>query len=108
MESYRTNVAVELINRPEGFSDAMDIEGGVDISFSIEFEHRDWGIKSVLISVPDQAPTVQVEIWSDEDTYTEARQLKLTNIQVDTSEAAFGQITPKRLEFYKGKWTLIF
>lgn len=95
--------------------DLIEIKN-VEIEWSIDLTVRSWGIKDLVIIVPDQVIEFDYGVDrydKDEDDYYSAEQTKtvyLKNIKVELdSEIDFNSsIAPKTLEYFKGQWKLIF
>jgi len=83
----------------------------ITLVWSAEFEMREWGIKDIFVSVPDQAIEFETEIWSDgdDDITSETVTARIFNVEADlTGRGDSVLLCPRLLEFYKGKWTLHF
>lgn len=79
----------------------------VHITWKLELELRGWGLKYSVISVPEQI----IEFYVDIEDENEAKLLSVNikDCETDTEAANFdGPVYPRTLQFYKGKWTLIF
>lgn len=78
------------------------------LHWGLEFEVRDWGVKNIMIIVPDQTVLVygnhvNPDTLEDEDVEVE---LELKDIETTTLES--DSISPHEIEYYKGKVTVSF
>jgi hypothetical protein len=78
----------------------------IRLKWSLDFELRSWGVKSVYVTVPDQKVLLVFDRY-DEATDTdvdEEREVLLQNVQVDLDATNWDSgLSPHSLEFYEGK-----
>jgi hypothetical protein len=77
-------------------------DGKAKINWLVEFETREWGIRSANVIVPDQ----DIEIVLDET--ADIAHVKLTDVIVELDAPWSTALAPTDLEFYKGKFTAVF
>ena len=102
---FKTKVDLDLsLDRTDNF----DIETKhMNLRWNLEFEMRQYGVKSFIITVPDQTVTVFLNVWGDENDTEEELTLDINNVIVERNGES-DQLIPSSLEFYKGKWKLVF
>ena len=103
--SFKTQIDLDiLLDR----TDNHDIETKkMNILWNLEFETRQYGLRSFIITVPDQQITLSVNVWGDDEDTHEDVTLDIKDVVIE-EPTTFGSIFPKSLEFYKGKWKLVF
>lgn len=82
----------------------------VQVEWSIDLEMRGWGIKGFGVSVPEQKITVLFTEYNeqlDEDVETEVV-LGVKDVEVEFEGGNRDILAPLALEFFKGKWKLVF
>jgi len=106
IENFKTQVDLDI--SLEGFAN-HDVETKkVEISWDLDIDMRSWGLKDIGLSVPDQKITVLLMIWGeDTDSETEIT-LDVKDVEVVRNSTEFYSLAPQSLEFYKGKWKLVF
>lgn len=107
MNNFKTQVALDLyIDRP---SQNFEIETkNMNLRWNLDLEMREYGIKSFIITVPDQTLNVTLRIWGEEEDSFEELTLELKDVTIEKNEGELGSLVPHTLEFYKGKWKLVF
>jgi hypothetical protein len=73
--------------------------GKINIKYNIEIEARDWGVKSIIITAPEQVLNLDLELQSlkdDEDIVYKSFKINLKNIEIE-NPTTFGQINPTEL-----------
>lgn len=83
----------------------------ITLKWSIDFEMRSWGVKSIYLTVPDQKVVLQYSHYDEAtgEDLEESKEVLLQNVQVEEpSNENFGMILPRTLEFYNGKVTVQF
>lgn len=82
----------------------------VPVTWNLELELRDWGVKSRWITVPDQTIEVDVELYGDDlDAEPEIRTFQVLVKDVTVDELNLGRGVPTSLEFHpRTGWTLVF
>jgi hypothetical protein len=89
------------------------IKGTIDLTWKLEMEARNWGIKSISAIVPNQKINLKYDYIINNDGDTEERRttLEIKNIAIDyeapTSSNGVGFV-PVKLEYYKNKFTAVF
>jgi len=102
---FVTEVTVEVFDDIGLGADFETIK--VPIKWEADFELREWGVKSVDVSVPEQ----RIELYYVDGATGEdvTKPFDLTNVIVDVSGVTFGQsLLPRSLEFSGGQITLVF
>lgn len=108
MYSFTTDgVDLDII----GSSNAEAGGGSCSIKWTLELEIRSYGIKDIMIRVPDQ--TITTSVWRyDEETdeeYPEDITIELKDVKVENdSSMTHGETFPKKVEIYQGKATVEF
>lgn len=105
MNEFKTQVDLDLmLDRKDNY----DIETTkMNLRWNLELEMRQYGIKSFIITVPDQTVTIDLNVWNDDNDTQEQITLEIKDVVVELSGGS-DQLIPSSLEFYKGKWTLNF
>lgn len=82
----------------------------VALKWSVDFEMRNWGIKGVYVSIPDQDIELHHSADNAEgDPEDKVTVVHVTNAQADISGADWGQqLSPQSMDFYQGKWSVTF
>ena len=106
MNNFKTQVDIDItLDR----QDNHDIETKkVNLRWDLELEMRQYGIKSFIITVPDQKINLSVNVWGEDDDSHEDLTLDVKDVIVEIQEGELGSLIPHTLEFYKGKWKLVF
>lgn len=78
------------------------------IKWNASFEAKTWGIKGILIVVPDQTITIQGEDESNESLEVVEISLPIQNIDSSLNTSEYFSISPTSLDYFKGRWTLEF
>lgn len=91
-------------------SEDISISNHSVVEWGMELEMRDWGVKNIGVYVPDQTITISVDYYSDEadEYFSTTKEIQIKDIKTDYELEGGQSISPQTLEFYKGKWTLIF
>lgn len=104
--SFKTQVDLDIMLNRE---DNHDIETKkMNLRWNVEFEMRQYGIKSTIITIPDQQVTLSVNVWGDEDDSYEEVTLDIKDVVIERTGTGFDSLVPQKLEFYKNKWTVTF
>lgn len=105
MNEFKTQVDLDLFL--EGY-DNHDVDTKkVNIRWNLEFDMRSYGVKDMVITVPDQKINVSLTLWGDEeDTYKEIT-LDVKDVIVER-DFVYSSLMPSSLEFSGGKWRLVF
>lgn len=103
MMEFETKVDVEM-----PYEQGVSYKGDATVKWSVEFEVRERGIKDIYIHIPDQTIQVIKVTETEEDDIEEDVELEVKDAQADLLAAGFPAIIPDSLEFYNGKWVLIF
>jgi hypothetical protein len=117
-ETFTCPVAVDISgeNQLLGHEDVSFMKETA-IKWTFELEMREWGVKSVYVSVPDQVINLQYEYFKEEsvpgasdDGYVkEEKQVQITDAQVEgLDRTGFDSLAPQVLEYRDGKWVLDF
>ena len=107
MNEFKTQVDLDLMLNDQGNHDVLTKQ--VNLRWSLELEMRQYGVKSFIVTVPDQTFTVSLNVWGDDDEDTEKEiTLEAKDIQVVMREDGISNMIPSTLECYKGKWRLVF
>lgn len=106
MNSFKTQVDLDLtINRPDNF----EIETKkMNLRWNAEFEMRSYGVKSVIITVPDQQVSLDIRVWGDDEDTFETLTLDIKDVIIERQNEGLEFLIPQTLEFFKGKWKLVF
>jgi len=106
LNNFTTKVALDMM---------LDIEGNynidtanVEINWDLGIDSRSWGLKDIGISVPEQTITVFVTKWTDDVDEEVEMSFDLKDVTIERMESEFFSLAPQSLEFYKGKWKLVF
>ena len=86
----------------------VSYRGDATVKWSVEFEVRERGIKDIIITIPDQYVHAIKITETEDDDIEEDVALEVKDAQADIIAAGLDSIIPDSLEFYNGKWTLIF
>lgn len=115
MYEFKTDVRLSLLDTPpeiltEGRPPFdLDHRALVEIRWSVEFEMREHGIKSIIVSIPPQSIEFEIEREEGEVYDTEEIRIDLTEVSADLSgRPDHDMLIPSYLEFFKGQWTLVF
>jgi len=104
--SFNTQIELDLmLDRKDNYS--IETEK-LHVKWNVEFEMRSFGIKSVIVTVPEQTIDVEVRVWGDDDDTFEQISFDLKDVEVVRESEGFENLIPSKLECYKGKWKLIF
>ena len=112
MTEFKTKIVVEMDYYDIfGLSDVNADDCKAEVKWNFELEMREWGVKSVLVTVPEQIIEIEGEYYSDEDeeycSFT--KKVRLAEVEVNLSEVEWDKcLQPKWIEQYKGKWTMEF
>jgi hypothetical protein len=105
MNNFKTNVDLFV------FLDRTDNHGVESTKFNLrwnlELEMRDYGVKSFIITVPEQTVTIDVTVWGEDGDTVEPLTLEIKNVCIEHS-GRLDQIVPSHLEYIRGQWTLNF
>lgn len=106
MHNFKTKVDLDLmLDRKDNY----DVETKtVEITWDLGLEVRSWGLKDIGVSVPDQKITVLLNIWGDDTDTEEEIVLEIKDVEIERTPGMFYALAPQSLEFYKGKWKLVF
>ena len=118
-DSYLTKVTVDIFGKPPKVSKDVYLEHDftVEVSWNLEEDHRDWGIKSLMPIVPDQEIDLLFKEPTEDEDIEHIINYKMRDVQVrfEVSKEKFLfwpslQIIPDRLEidFNKNRSTLYF
>ena len=106
-------IALGLVDKPEDFEIVRTKK--VNLKWELEFEMRDYGIKAMYVTVPDQEFDIEYEVIVNQEGDTETKQakIKVKNVKVEYNSESFrGVLFPYELDVYtnKGKieWTATF
>jgi hypothetical protein len=106
MESFKTSVNIDI--SLDGYNN-HDVETEtVNLTWDLELEMRNYGIKSFIVTVPDQKITVYLNIWGDDEDTEQEIVLDVKDVEIVRDSKELGSLFPHSLEFYKGKWKLVF
>ncbi len=102
---FKTKVDLDLsLDRGDNF----DIETkNMNLRWNLELEMRQYGVKSFIITVPDQQITVSLNVWGDDEDTQEELTLDIKDVIVERNDVG-DSLIPHALEYYKGKWKLVF
>ena len=102
MWNFETDVTFE-------FENTLLVEDRVKVKWTLELEIREWGIKSFIVTVPEQV--IRFEERNGDDEIPREIVLKNVNVMYITGEEvsmSFPTIAPSVLTIYKGKIELAF
>lgn len=105
MNNFKTRVDLDIMLDRKDNHDVLTKH--VNLRWNAELEMRSYGIKSVIITVPDQTITLDVNVWGDEDDTQEELTLDIKDVLIEHN-GSLETLIPSSLEFYKGKWKLVF
>ncbi|HBI01187.1 MAG TPA: hypothetical protein DDY18_06140 [Flavobacterium sp.] len=105
MHNFKTKVNLELYIENLNNYDLVTKE--VEVNWNLEFEMRDSGVKSFIITVPEQKINVDINVWGEQEDEQKTLTFKLDNVKIEKNEGR-EMIIPSSLEFFKEKWTLVF
>lgn len=105
-ESFKTKVALDLmLDRTDNY----DVETKtVEIVWDLEIDFRSWGLKDIVIGVPSQTINVFLNVWDEVADKEEEISLEIKDVRIERVSDDFSALAPQMLEFYRGKWTLVF
>jgi hypothetical protein len=100
---FKTQVDLDLqLERTDNY----DIETKkINLRWNLELELRQYGVKSVIITVPEQFLRLDINVWGDDtDTYEEMK-LTIKDVEIvrDTDS-----LIPHTLGYFNKKWRLVF
>lgn len=114
MTSFETQVELSIV----GSHEFTGGSGKAKIKWNFEIEMRNYGIKDISITVPDQSIKTVVTKYNEEtdEEYEEEVTLELKNIKVDSTLSGYEKLTsylsggiyPKELEVWRDLATLSF
>lgn len=106
MENFKTSVNIDI--SLDGYGN-HDVETQtVNLTWDLELEMRNYGIKSFIVTVPDQKITVYLNIWGDDEDIEQEIVLDVKDVEIVLDSKELGSLFPHSLELYKGKWKLVF
>lgn len=103
--NFKTKVDLDLMLDRNDNYDVLTKH--INLRWDLEFEMRQYGVKSFIITVPDQSITIDLNIWGDDDDTQEELKFDIKDVLIERSSTS-DSLFPKSLEFYKGKWKLVF
>lgn len=108
MSDMNFTTKVDLMYSKDGWDSEYNAK--VDIKWSLELEARSYGIKSFIVTVPEQDIHFSIvkEGLGEEDDYPEDITIRLTTVAVGEPGEWTGTFAPSALNFYKDKWRLEF
>lgn len=80
----------------------------VNLYWNLELEMRQYGVKSFIITVPDQKLNISLNMWGEAEDFGKEITLDVEDVLIEHDGEFFSSIIPKTLEYYKGKWKLVF
>ena len=105
MNEFKTQVDLDvMLDLPDNHD---IVTKKVNLRWNLELDMRQYGIKSFDISVPDQTLTIDVSIWGEDTDIEKEITLDVKDVLVERNGENDG-LVPNTLEFYKGKWKLVF
>jgi hypothetical protein len=105
MNNFKTKVDLDLSLDRAGNYDVVTEH--VNLRWDLEIEMRQYGIKSFIITVPDQTISVDLNVWGDEEDHQEEIKMEIKDVVVERN-GDFDGLVPRSLEYYKGQWKLVF
>jgi len=104
-ENFKTMVDLEI-----ALDEYDNIETKtIEISWDLGIDMRNWGLKDIGLSVPDQQITVLATIWGDDvDDIEKEIVLDVKDVEIVRNPTDFYSLAPQCLECYKGQWKLVF
>lgn len=104
--SFKTQVELDIL-LPR--TDNHNIETTkMNLRWNLELEVRQYGIKSTIITIPEQKVELSVCVWGDDDDTYENVTLDIKDVIIERSGTGLDSLIPKKLEYFKNKWTLVF
>lgn len=87
-----------------------------DLNWRVSFDTRQWGIKGIYVTCPDQEVSLEIEVdYFDEDndkdldiTLVKSLKIKDVDVELENKVDFNSDISPEKLDFSKKKFTLIF
>lgn len=106
MNTFKTKIQLDIIG------DAFGVKAGsgeIELTWNLELEMREYGVKGFVVSVPDQAVNCEVERYDEEtdEEITETETIELKDVKVELDEIK-GMVVPIRLELWQGRAKLEF
>lgn len=100
MYEFTTEVDINII----GSHNIQSGGGKTKIKWKLELEMREYGIKSFIITVPDQVVTSDVWRYNEEtdEEYAETETIELKDVDVELDNNVLDQLFPIRLELWQG------
>lgn len=84
----------------------------INLTWTLEYELRDWGVKGMYVAVPDQTIEFSYEYFDPTtDGYVpETKKMTVSDVQVEGLDHSTydSHFLPRTLELYNGKWTADF
>lgn len=105
MNEFKTQVDLDLMLNDQGNHDVVTKH--VNLRWNLELEMRQYGVKSFIVTVPDQTFTVSLNIWGDDEDTEKEIVIDVKDVLVE-NDSDLNSLVPHTLSFYKGKWKLIF
>lgn len=118
-ETFRSPVAVEDLYMKQLLGhEEIAFTKETTIQWQLDLEMREWGVKSVYVTVPDQVINLDYEYFQEEsapgagdDGYIkDSKKVQISDVQVEgLDRTGFDGLAPQILEYTSdGKWTLDF
>lgn len=86
--------------------------GKAQVEWHLEMEAREWGVKSFMITVPDQKITLMVDRYNEEtdEEYEEEVTIDVVGCKTEFDDCKINTtvVAPTRLEKYYDKFELLF
>lgn len=103
---FKTQVNLEIqLDR----QDTYEVETQkANLRWNLDLAVRQYGIGSMIISVPDQKLNLSVRVWGDEADSFEDVTLDVTNVEIEQKSSELGSLFPKTMQYSNKKWTLVF
>lgn len=106
MTEFKTQVDLDLMLDDQGDHDVLTKH--VNLRWNLELEMRQYGVKSLIVTVPGQTFTVSLNIWGENDGDTEKEiVIDVKDVSVE-NDSDLNSLVPHTLVFYKNKWKLVF
>jgi hypothetical protein len=104
--SFKTQVKLDiLLDRTDNY----EIETlTMNLRWNLELECKNYGVRSIIITVPEQQCGLSVRVWGDDDDTYEDVTLDVKDVEIDRGSSDFTGLIPQSLVYFKGKWRLEF
>lgn len=106
MNTFETQIDLDLMLK--GYDNHDVLTEKVNLVWNLELEVRSYGVRSFIVTVPEQTITVTLNMWGDEKDTEMDLTLEIKDVEILFNRGAEMNLVPSCLEYYQGKWRLVF